>query len=123
METTWWIPTALSVLALLVAVGFAFTRRVEHNTARDTLITQLAANTAKSVSDAADAKVEAAAAKSEIKLLTERFNNSQTVNVGLVDEIKALKMEVADLKQQVKELTDQLTAALAKNAILEAAKP
>lgn len=123
METTWWIPTALSVLALLVAVGFAFTRRVEHNTARDTLITQLAANTAKSVSDAADAKVEAAAAKAEIKLLTERFNNSQTVNVGLVDEIRALKMEVADLKQQVKELTDQLTAALAKNAILEAAKP
>lgn len=121
MEITW-LSIGLSALALAIAIGFALTRRVEHNTARDTLITQLAANTAKSVSDAADAKVEAAAAKAEIKLLTERFNMSQATNVGLVDEIKALKTEVADLKAQVKELTVQLTAALAKNAALEAAK-
>lgn len=121
MEITW-LSIGLSALALAIAIGFALTRRVEHNTARDTLITQLAANTAKSVSDAADAKVAAAEANAEIKLLTERFNTSQATNVGLVEEVKGLKLEVQALKEEVKMLNGLLTAEREENAKLKAAQ-
>ena len=127
------IGSVLAWIALRQARGRAVVRQVETNTARDqvevsqqVLVTQMAANTNKATSDASEARIEAITAKSDLAVLTVRFDNLEKTSSENAEKssrrIDELQAEVRELKAQIVLLTTELTAERAKTAALEAEK-